>query len=241
MLGDAPAAERTFAEAERAPGIALAFARFSLRGERALAAATRRAWQDVAEILAPDRAAINADPDAGRAAGMLWLIADARLAIHRGDMRAANERLDRARAARARVSWAIPWYAVRALTELARAQLLVGDPRAALDALTQARATAEARPRLGALIRAIEEVWRRSFSHSTGMLPEGSTLTPAELRLLPLLQTYLTFKEIAERLGISSNTVKTEAMAIYAKLGAGSRSEAVATAVAYGLLDDIFA
>ena len=60
-------------------------------------------------------------------------------------------------------------------------------------------------------------------------------------RLLPLLQTYLSFKEIGARLSISANTVKTEAMTIYGKLGASTRSEAVERAVAAGLLEDPFA
>jgi LuxR family maltose regulon positive regulatory protein len=241
MLDDAHAAEQTFAEAEQMPAIASAMGRFALRGERALMAAGRRDWQDVELTLGLDRAAITTDPDAGRAFGLIWLVADARLAIHRGNMRVAGDRLRRADAGRAWLSWAMPWYAVRTLTELARAQLLIGDSRAALDAVAQARVIADARPSLGTLTLSLDDVSRRSFSHSAGLLPHGSTLTPAELRLLPLLQTYLTFKEVAERLRISSNTVKTEAMAIYAKLGAASRSEAIATAVEYGLLEDIFA
>jgi hypothetical protein len=51
---------------------------------------------------------------------------------------------------------------------------------------------------------------------------------------------HLSFKEIGQRLGISSNTVKTEAMSIYGKLGASTRSEAVEQAIAAGLLEDAF-
>ena len=61
-------------------------------------------------------------------------------------------------------------------------------------------------------------------------------LTKAELRLLPLLATHLTFPEIGDRLFISRHTVKTQAMAIYRKLGSSSRSEAVARAQETGLL-----
>ena len=64
------------------------------------------------------------------------------------------------------------------------------------------------------------------------MLP----LTPAELRLLPYLQTHLTADKIAERLFISSHTVKTEVKAIYRKLGVSSRNDAVQKATAVGLL-----
>ena len=40
-----------------------------------------------------------------------------------------------------------------------------------------------------------------------------------ELRILPLLPTYLSFQDIADRLGVSRNTVKTHAMSIYGKSG----------------------
>jgi len=45
------------------------------------------------------------------------------------------------------------------------------------------------------------------------------SLTGAELRLLPYLGTHLSFPEIATRLFISRNTVKTEAVSIYRKTG----------------------
>ena len=63
------------------------------------------------------------------------------------------------------------------------------------------------------------------------------SLTGAELRLLPYLATHLTFPEIASRLFISRNTVKTEAVSIYRKLGVSSRSEAIERAVEVGLLE----
>jgi DNA-binding CsgD family transcriptional regulator len=63
------------------------------------------------------------------------------------------------------------------------------------------------------------------------------SLTPAELRLLPLLATHLSFREIAERLYISHSTVKTEVASAYRKLGASSRSEAVEHAAELGLIE----
>jgi DNA-binding CsgD family transcriptional regulator len=64
-------------------------------------------------------------------------------------------------------------------------------------------------------------------------------MTGAELRLLPYLATHLSFPEIATRLFISRNTVKTEAVSIYRKLGASSRSQAIERAVEVGLLEAI--
>ncbi len=63
-----------------------------------------------------------------------------------------------------------------------------------------------------------------------------STLTAAELRVLPLLATHLKFKEIGEQLHLSHNTVKSHAMSIYRKLGVTSRTDAVEQARELGLL-----
>ena len=63
-----------------------------------------------------------------------------------------------------------------------------------------------------------------------------SPLSPAELRLLPYLQTHLTFREIAERLFVSRNTISSEVGSIYRKLGVSSRSEAVEQATVIGLI-----
>ena len=63
-------------------------------------------------------------------------------------------------------------------------------------------------------------------------------LSPAELRLLHFLPTHLTFREIADDLFVSANTVKTQARSIYRKLGVSSRAEAVDCARAAGLLDE---
>ena len=67
----------------------------------------------------------------------------------------------------------------------------------------------------------------------TGRTPP---LTPAELRLLPYLQTHLTFKQIGERLFVSRNTVSSQVGSIYRKLGASSRSDAVQIAISIGML-----
>ncbi|HRD59573.1 LuxR C-terminal-related transcriptional regulator [uncultured Nocardioides sp.] len=54
-----------------------------------------------------------------------------------------------------------------------------------------------------------------------------SSLTTVELRLLPLLPTHLSFREIAEHLYVSQHTVKPQVNPIYLKLGVSSRSKAV--------------
>jgi LuxR family maltose regulon positive regulatory protein len=65
----------------------------------------------------------------------------------------------------------------------------------------------------------------------------ASALTAAELRLLPMLSTHLSFPEIAGQMFLSRHTVKSQAASIYRKLGASSRSQAVTQSRKLGLLD----
>jgi LuxR family maltose regulon positive regulatory protein len=62
-------------------------------------------------------------------------------------------------------------------------------------------------------------------------------LTGAELRLLPLLCTHLSFPEIAAQMFLSPNTIKSQANSIYRKLGASTRSQTVSRSRDLGLLD----
>lgn len=67
-------------------------------------------------------------------------------------------------------------------------------------------------------------------------------LTAAELRVLAYLPTHLSLQEIADRLVVSRNTVKTHSVAVYRKLGVSSRSDAVEVASRVGYLratDDV--
>jgi LuxR family maltose regulon positive regulatory protein len=66
----------------------------------------------------------------------------------------------------------------------------------------------------------------------------ATPLTPAEMRVLRYLPTHLTFAAIADELFVSRNTVKTQSISIYRKLGVGSRGPAVDAARGLGLLDD---
>ena len=55
--------------------------------------------------------------------------------------------------------------------------------------------------------------------------------------MLRLLPTYLTAAEMADRLYVTPNTVRTQIQALYGKLGATSRAEAVEAAIEIGLLE----
>ena len=93
------------------------------------------------------------------------------------------------------------------------------------------------RPNLGALPGEVDALRAAIASLPPTFAGGATTLTAAELRVLALLPYYLSFKEIGQRLGVKATTVKTHALAIYGKLGASTRSEAVELAVDAGLLE----
>jgi LuxR family maltose regulon positive regulatory protein len=159
----------------------------------------------------------------------------ARVALHRGDAPAARQHLARAARLRPLLTHSMPTYAVQALLELARAYLALNDAAGARAVLGQARDVVYLRPDLGNLPAQVEEL-RLALEVAREALPGSSSLSTAELRLVPLLSTHLSFREIGERLYVSQNTVKTQAISVYRKLGASSRSEAVQRLKEIGLL-----
>jgi DNA-binding NarL/FixJ family response regulator len=64
----------------------------------------------------------------------------------------------------------------------------------------------------------------------------SSVLTPRELDVLGLLAEGLQHEEIGRRLGISSETVRTHLRKASSRLGAATRTQAVATALRLGLI-----
>jgi LuxR family maltose regulon positive regulatory protein len=91
------------------------------------------------------------------------------------------------------------------------------------------------RPALGVLVDEVAE-FRQIVTASPGAVSGVPPLTPAELRLLPYLQTHLTLRDIGDRLFVSRNTVSSEVSSIYRKLGVSSRSAAVRQATQIGML-----
>jgi LuxR family maltose regulon positive regulatory protein len=160
---------------------------------------------------------------------------DARVAIHLGDLKRARDDLVRAEAILPLTSHASPWLSVDGLLHLAQAYLSISDVRRAQEAHRRAESIIRRRPNLGALGAKLI-VSRQRIAEAASTLVGSSALTPAELRVVPYLPTHLSFQDIADRLTISRNTVKTHAMSIYSKLWASSRDEAVRRAVELGLL-----
>ncbi len=169
-------------------------------------------------------------------AGVLAFTESARLAVHSGDLALARLQLTRAMRARPVCTYAIPYLAVRVRLHLARVFWSLRDTTTARHLLREIDDVLSHRPELGVLVAQVSEF--RTLMASPGHEGTGGVppLSPAELRLLPYLQTHLTMREIGERLFISRNTVSSEVISIYRKLGVSARSEAVDRATAMGLL-----
>lgn len=128
------------------------------------------------------------------------------------------------------------WYEAEARIVLARASLLLDDVAGCRTLL--ADAGRNLRPVTDASV--LREWLERAWTEADAAGPAGGRwpLTPAELRLLHLLPTHLSYREIADELFVSVNTVKTQARSIYSKLGVSSRTEAVACARTANLIGD---
>ncbi len=130
----------------------------------------------------------------------------------------------------------MPYLGVRSRVQLAKVHWAIADHAAAHHLLREIDDILQRRPALGALVDTVSELRRIATSRPQAGATGASPLTPAELRLLPYLQTHFTTREIAERLFVSRSTVNTQIGSIYRKLGVSSRTDAVQQATTIGLL-----
>ena len=238
LLGDRDDAVQEFERAARLgredarPGSSFAL------GQLALLAVDDGDWPTAASCAYDARGLIDAAGLETAVTSLPAYAACALVALHRGNVQAA--RIDGAvalRLYRRPSPVAFPWLAAQMAIRLGRLLLEFDDPagaqRKAIDAgrllplLGTATVLTEQHHQL---VAELDRVRTRAAS-------DGTTLTGAELRILPLLPTHLSLAEIARQLVLSRNTVKTQVAAIYRKLDATSRTEAVQRATDLGLFD----
>ena len=203
--------------------------------ELALLAMDRGQWPEAAGRLERALATIDKRRMHDYVTCLLAFAGGARLSVHRGDLTEARSQLTRAMRGRPSATYVFPFVAVRLRLQLAKVYFSVAEMVAARQLLREIDDILTQRPALGTLISEVEEVRRLLASSAEGVTGRAA-LTPAELRLLPYLPTHLTASGIAERLFVSSHTVKAEVKSIYRKLGVSSRNDAVQKATAIGLL-----
>ncbi len=237
LFADPDGGGRFFAEVRRADGDTVASGVLAAAlSEQALLAMAQGRW-DLAQARAAHAAAVL------RKAGAedtdvtpLVCAVQGRLAARRGDVRAARQHLIRAQRSRPLLTYALPHLAVQARIELARVHLALADAPGARTLMDEIDEILQRRPELGVLVDETLELEARIPAPRGPDAPEASSLTTAELRLLPMLATHLSFPEIGAELFLSPNTVKSQATSIYRKLNVSSRHQAVTRCRELGLL-----
>lgn len=152
------------------------------------------------------------------------------------DTAKAAATLLRARRLTAQLTGIAPWFAVSGPAIQARTAALLGDGAMARQLIGEARGamTPDLQLWLTADLLAQAEI---ALRNANGAGTSAPALTAAEIRVLQYLPSHLTFRQIGEHLFVSESTVKTHALAIYRKLGAASRNEAVTLARQLGQLE----
>ncbi len=204
--------------------------------EQALVAMSREDWPEYERSAAQALSLVQTWRLDDYADSALAYAVAAGAALHRGDVEGTHECLTNAARLRPNLSYVSPFWSVQALLEIARVYIRLADLAGAREVLRHARSILQQRPDLGVLPKQAEELQSKLDTMRTGRLG-ASSLTTAELRLVPYLSTHLTFPQIAERLFVSRNTIKSQAISIYQKLGVSSRSEAIERLQEIGLLD----
>jgi LuxR family maltose regulon positive regulatory protein len=127
-----------------------------------------------------------------------------------------------------------PWVTVDTMLRLTPVLHQLGDPAAAASLLGEAADLLAALPDgAGAQLSRVRRLEERLSIRSRSL---AEPLTDREEEVLRLLRGSLSLREIGEQLSLSGNTIKTHVRAIYRKLDAGSRQEAVDQARASGIL-----
>jgi LuxR family transcriptional regulator, maltose regulon positive regulatory protein len=148
----------------------------------------------------------------------------------------ARRNVRKAREVLAHLAEVTPWYAAEMRVVLALASIRLTDVPGARTLLRESSRVLRGSPDATVLREWVDDAWAQVDRYSVEALAGPSSLTTAELRVVRFLPSHLSFREIADRLHVSANTVKTQAHALYRKLDVASRSEAVARARRLGLI-----
>jgi LuxR family maltose regulon positive regulatory protein len=149
-------------------------------------------------------------------------------AVHaaRGLLEEGRTELQHAVRCRRAVPKISPWATLEATLLLVRVQLELGDVAAAAELISEANDVLTLFPD-GTRFQQVRLARLRRRLTALRTANRTDALTERQLAVLQLLPGPLSLREIAEKLYLSVNTVKTHAQAIYRKLGVSTRDDAV--------------
>jgi LuxR family maltose regulon positive regulatory protein len=214
----------------------------------ASSALTRMLACSVSAVVAADRGQLDHAQELARTAHEIVVVNDlsrspvvapaytacGAVSVMRGRLVQARDEFEHALRLR-RPSFGIsPWVTVDTMLRLTPVLHHLGDPAAAASLLGEAADLLAALPD-GADAQ-LSRVRRLEESLSIRSRSLAQPLTDREEEVLRLLRGSLSLREIALELSLSGNTIKTHVRAIYRKLDAGSRQEAVEQGRASGIL-----
>jgi LuxR family maltose regulon positive regulatory protein len=237
LLGDRDRAQSLLQEGSRVAAVGAPSIHALCLAQLALIALEQDDWPRGAELAGRARAQVERFR-LGEYPMMSLVFAVAALTqAQRGRVDAAND--DRGAATRLleRLDDFMPWYLAEVNIVLARATLRLSDVAGARAFISAAEQASDATPESPVLDLWLEDAAAQVEGYSTSAPGAPTSLTGAELRVLGLLPTHLSFREIGLALNVSANTVKSQAQAVYRKLDASSRSEAVVHARTLGLVE----
>jgi LuxR family transcriptional regulator, maltose regulon positive regulatory protein len=167
----------------------------------------------------------------------LALAVSAEAKARRGEVAQAAAEAREALGLLERITDPSPWYEAECRIVLARARLRLKGFASARELTDQAGRTLE-RILDAPLLRGWLDELVAEIEAALSDRPDADwSLTTAELRVLRFLPSHLSFREIAEQLFVSPNTVKTHVRGIYRKLDVSSRGSAVERARRAGLVE----
>jgi LuxR family maltose regulon positive regulatory protein len=194
-------------------------------------------WEGAAWLASRAKALVERSDLGDSAPAALVFAVSAAARAHRGQVEEATGDRRRALKLLARLTDFAPWYDAEARIVLARAGLRLSDPASARGLLAEASRILRQTPDALVLGEWLDQVRAQADATEGSTISGGWSLTTAELRILQFLPSHLSFPQIANRLYVSPNTVKTHVRAVYRKLDASSRGQAVDNARENGLLD----
>lgn len=204
--------------------------------QRALIALARDDWRAAGAFIERARSAQREAGVDGSFAAALVAALRARIHQHHGEIATARQEVQSALRLRSLLTYAMPHHAVQCRLALVHVQLALDDVAGARMLMQEIDDILQRRPRLGTLIAEAEDLRNHLSALEDASAGGASALTTAELRVLPLLATHLSYSEIASELFLSKNTVKSQAYSLFRKLDVTSRSEAVARSRQLALL-----